>query len=285
MSEKILIIGSTGSVGFEVATKLLHLKLPIKIAVRNPERAKTINLIDAEFVYFEYNKPETFKSAFEDVTKLLVVSPPSYIGIQDNVVNVINSAIENGVKLIVNVSAISAESELDKPIKKIEDHIINSGVDYVILRPNCYMQNFKDLFRDFISQENIITVPANDAKTSFVDIRDVADVSVKALTNDSLKNKVYKLTGKQLLNMHVVAHMFSEGLNREINYQNISKEQFEKILKSAGWPLSTITGTVQLCSHVKNGGTAVVSDDIKKILGRDPIKFEQFIRDYAEIWT
>jgi uncharacterized protein YbjT (DUF2867 family) len=285
MAEKILIVGATGSVGYEVAAKLLHLNQPIKIAVRNPEKARTVNLIDAEFVYFEYNKPETFVAAFEDVTKLFVVSPPSYLGIHEYVINMINSAIKKGVKLIVNVSAISAESNLDKPIKMIEEHIIKSGIDYVILRPNCYMQNFKDLFRDFIKEENVISVPASEAKTSFVDIRDVAEVSAKVLLEESFKNKIYKLTGKQLLNMYVVAHMFSEGLNREINYNSISEEQFEKILKSSGWPLSTITGTVQLCSHVKTGGTAVISEDVQKILGKEPIKFEQFIRDYAEIWA
>lgn len=284
MKEKILIVGATGSVGLEVATKLLRLKIPIKIAVRNPEKAKSINLIDAEFVYFEYHKPETFVNSFKDVKKMLVVSPPSYLGIHENVINMINSAIESGIDLIVNVSALSAESELDKPIKLIEDHIIKSGVKYAILRPNCYMQNFKDLFRDFISQENTISAPVNDAKTSFVDVRDIADFAVKVLTDEKLTNKTYVLTGKQLLNMHVVAYMFSEALNKEITYKNISNEEFEKTLEKAGWPLGTIKGTIQLCCHVKNHETDLISKDIEKVLGREPIKFEQFIRDYAEIW-
>ena len=285
MSDKILIIGATGSVGFEVATRLSQLNQRVKIAVRNPEKAKSIKFKDTDFVHFEYNNPKTFDSAFENVDKVLLVSPPSYLGIQDIVKDAINSAIDKNINLIVNISAISIESDLDKPMKEIEDHIRKSGIDFVFIRPNCYMQNFQDLFRDLIVEENQISVPAEDSKTSFVDIRDVADVAVKALTDKSLVNKTFKLTGKQLLNMHVVAHLFSEGLNKEIYYNKISDERFEKLLRSAGWPAGTIKGTMQLCSHVKSGETAIVSNDIERILNREPIKFEQFIFDYKDKWS
>lgn len=285
MLGKTLIIGATGSVGFEVAKRLNKLNKSVKIAVRNPERAKSTELEKVEFIHFEYMKPETFEKAFKGIKNLLLVSPPSYLKIQDSVISAIDSAIKNGVELIVNISAISIESNLDKPMKMIEDHIKKSKVKSVFLRPNCYMQNFKDLFRNLIIEENEISVPANNAKICFVDIRDVADVAVKALTDDKLINHTYKLTGKQSLNLHVVAHLFSEGLQRDIEYNSISEDLFKKRLIAAGWPSSTIEGTMQLCSHVKSGETAESTDDIQNILGREPIKFEQFIKDYADNWS
>ena len=285
MSDKILIIGATGSVGFEVAKRLVNLNEPVKIAVRNPDRAKSIKLKKVEFVQFDYHDTSTFANALENVKKVLLVSPPSYLKIQDSVISAIDAAINAGVKLIVNISAISIESKLDKPMKEIEDHIKNSKVDSVFLRPNCYMQNFNDLFRNLIIEENQISVPANNAKICFVDVRDVSDVAVKALTDSKLKNNTYKLTGKRSLNMHVVAHLFSEELHREIEYNSISEQLFEKSLKTAGWPAGTIEGTLQLCSHVKSGETAQTTDDIEKILGREPIKFEKFIRDYSDNWV
>jgi len=285
MAKQILIIGATGSVGFEVATRLNKLNQTVKIAARNPERAKSIDLKNAELIHFDYSNPTTFDNAFRNVDKILLVSPPSYLRIQDKVIAAIDSAKRKDVKLIVNISAISIESKLDRPMKEIEDHIKKSDVDSVFLRPNCYMQNFKDLFRDFIIEENQIAVPADNAKVCFVDVRDVAEVAVKALTEDELRNNTYKLTGKQSLNMHVIAHMFSEGLNREIDYISISSEDFERTLRTAGWPASTIEGTMQLCSHVKERETAVHTEDIQKLLGREPIGFEQFINDYADSWS
>lgn len=285
MSDSILIIGATGSIGLEIATRLSNLNLSVKIAARNPEKAKSRKLTTTELVHFDYNMPETFENAFEDVEKMLLVSPPSYLKMHEVVINAINKAISKGVKLIVNISAISIDSNLDKPMKLIEDHIKRSEVDYVFLRPNCYMQNFRDLFRDLIIEDGMISLPAENSKTSFVDIRDVADVAVKALTVDNMKNSLFKLTGKQLLNMHVVAHLFSEGLNKEINYNSISEELFEKTLRIAGWSESTIEGTMQLCNHVKNGDTDLVSDDVEKILNRESIRFEKFIKDYSDIWA
>lgn len=285
MSDSILIIGATGSIGLEIATRLSNLNLSVKIAARNPEKAKSRKLTTTELVHFDYNMPETFENAFEDVEKMLLVSPPSYLKMHEVVINAINKAISKGVKLIVNISAISIDSNLDKPMKLIEDHIKRSEVDYVFLRPNCYMQNFRDLFRDLIIEDGMISLPAENSKTSFVDIRDVADVAVKALTVDNMKNSLFKLTGKQLLNMHVVAHLFSEGLNKEINYNSISEELFEKTLRIAGWSESTIEGTMQLCNHVKNGETDLVSDDVEKILNRESIRFEKFIKDYSDIWA
>ena len=284
MSDSILIIGATGSVGYEVAKRLNELDQRTKIAVRDPERAKNTNLENVDFAYFDYLKPETFDATFSGIKKVLIVSPPSYLNLHGNVKKAIDIAISQSTELIVNVSALSIESDLDRPMKEIEEHIKKSGVDYVFLRPNCYMQNFKDLFRDLIIEENQISVPAENEKTCFVDVRDVADVAVKALTDDNLRNNIYKLTGSQSLNMHVVAHLFSELLNKDVEYINITNEKFEKALRHAGWPESTIKGTMQLCSHVKNGEAALKSDDIKKILGREPIKFDKFISDYADNW-
>jgi uncharacterized protein YbjT (DUF2867 family) len=282
--EKNLIIGATGSVGFEVSKRLSELQEPVKIAVRDPEKAKSINLENVELIHFEYQNPETFNSTFENVNKIFLVSPPSYLNLQDDVIKTINFAIDKGIKYIVNLSAISVESDTDKPMKKIEEHIVKSGIDYVLLRPNFYMQNFNDLFRDFIIHEDKIIAPAGDSKTGFVDIRDVADVSVKVLLDNQFQNNTYKLTGQKLLNMHVVAYIFSECLNKEIEYNNVSEELFKKTLYSAGWPAGTIEGTLQLCQHVKKGETNIVTDDMKNILGKEPISFEKFVKDYSKIW-
>ena len=79
MSDSILIIGATGSVGFEVVKRLNELDQRTKVAVRNPERAKSTNLENVEFTYFDYLKPETFDASFAGIKKVLLVSPPSYL--------------------------------------------------------------------------------------------------------------------------------------------------------------------------------------------------------------
>ena len=285
MSDSILIIGATGSVGYEVAKRLDEIDFNVKVAARNPDKAKNSGLKNIDFIHFDYLDHGTFEPAFRGINKVVLVSPPSYLKIQDHAISTYDEAVKSGVKLIVNISAISIESNLDKPMKDIEDHIRSCAADGVYLRPNCYMQNFKDLFRDLIIEENQIIAPTHNAKSSFIDVRDVAEVAVKALTDENMKNQTFKLTGNQILNMHVVAHLFSEVLKKDIEFVDVTETLFEKRLKSAGWPEGTIVGTLQLCSHVKNGTTAQMTEDLKKILGREPIKFEQFINDYSDNWS
>lgn len=284
MSQKILVIGATGSIGLEVAKRLLEKKIPVKIAVRNPAKAETLKLDDTEVVHFEYGKPETFSNAFNSVSKILLVSPPSFLNLEKEVINAINVAKEKGIELIVNISAMGVENDGEDPMRKIEKHIESSGMSYVILRPNCYMQNFTNLFRDFIKNHNEISAPAEDSKSSFVDLRDVADVAVKVLLDDSFKNKIYTLTGPQALNLHVIAFLFSEELKRDINYSKITEDFFKKTLLSSGWPQITIEGTLELCNYIKGNSNSKITEDIKKILNREPINFKQFIKDNIEVW-
>lgn len=284
MAKKILIIGATGSIGLEVAKRLIEKDQSVRIAVRNPDKAKSLKLNGAEVIHFEYQKPETFFNTFESVEKILLVSPPSFLKLHKDVINAINVAKDNGVKLIVNVSAMGIENDENDPMRIIENHIQKSGLKYVLLRPNCYMQNFTNLFRDYIKNDNEISAPAEDAKSSFVDLRDVADAAVKVLLDDYFHNKIFTLTGNKALNLHVIAYLFSQELDREISYSKISEEFFKKTLISAGWPSITIEGALELCNYIKGNSNDRVTDDIKKILDREPISFEQFIKENIEIW-
>ncbi len=284
MTEKILIIGASGSIGLEIAKRLISKEKQVRIAVRNPVKAKKLKLKGAEFVHFSYSEKETFKPAFENVKKIVLVSPPSFFNIHEQVIEAIDEAKQEKVKLVVNISAMGIEKEKSNPMNIIEKHIVKSGLDYVFLRPNCYMQNFNDLFKNFIKDENQIAAPAGDEKTSFVDLRDVADFAVEALLNGRLKNKSYTLTGRQALNLHVVSYLFSENLKREINYNKISEAEFNKTLVNAGWPKVTIEGTLQLCNYIKGNTNSVITTDLKKVLKREPIKFEQFIKENIKNW-
>lgn len=52
-----------------------------------------------------------------------------------------------------------------------------------ILRPNLFMQNFARDDADTIKAGSLFK-PGGQAKISFVDVRDIADVAVKILTED-----------------------------------------------------------------------------------------------------
>jgi uncharacterized protein YbjT (DUF2867 family) len=82
-----------------------------------------------------------------------------------------------------------------------EQIIEESRISFTFLRPNEFMQNFVNSHSHSIKNNNAFYLPAQDAKVSIVDVRDIAAIAVKILTydntNDIHNNKAYLITGPE----------------------------------------------------------------------------------------
>ena len=142
-----------------------------------------------EIVDLDYMQPETITNALIDINRLFLqtLPVPDAINICSNI---IREAKKNGVKYIVKLSAMGADSKPRSTILRLhgeEEKIIKeSGISYTFLRPSAFMQNFVTLFGNTIRTQNAYYVPAGDAKMSFVDTRDIAAISSNILTNNDL---------------------------------------------------------------------------------------------------
>ena len=63
------------------------------------------------------------------------------------------------------------------------------------------MQNFSE--GEFLNMvlDGAITLPANDVEEPFIDINDIADVAVAALTEEGHDYEVYEVTGPRLMTL------------------------------------------------------------------------------------
>jgi len=284
MSDRILVTGVTGNVGKEVINQLIGKGLPVKAAARDLAKAESAGFKDAEIVLFDYDKPETFEPALAGVGRMFVVPPPVNPRQHELIIPMIDTAAKTGVRHIVNLSAMGAENNEELPLRIAERHIEKSGIAYTLLRPNWFMQNCNGFMLEGIRGQGGIYVPAGDAKTSFIDIRDIAAEAVAALTTENHLNKAYTLTGGKALDHHEMAKILSDVTGKNIQYFPMSDEDMRDALKSAGWPDESIEMSIELYRFVKQGGTEDVSPDVANILGREPITFEQYALDYAESW-
>lgn len=78
----------------------------------------------------------------------------------------------------------------------VEKQIPKSGIPYTFLRPNLFMQGLLN-FRSTISSEGAFYAPAGDAKVSIVDVRDIASIAARALTEWRHAGKTYDITGPE----------------------------------------------------------------------------------------
>lgn len=125
-------------------------------------------------------------------------------------------------------------------------------------------------------------VPAGSGATSFVDARDIAAVGVAALTEDGHENRAYDITGPAALRYDEVARIFSDVLSRRITYADPSILAFVRRMRARGHPLPFIVVMIGIYTTARLGLSARVTDDVERVLGREPRTVHQFVADYAD---
>src|ERR1700716_2085688 len=100
-----------------------------------------------------------------------------------------------------------------------------------------FLESFFQLAAPGIRDRDRIELPFGRGKTSPVAAADVAQVVAAVLADPAPHvGRIYELTGPQSQDMDGVAHEFSDALNREITYSDISPEKWEEGLKMSRLP-------------------------------------------------
>lgn len=284
MISNILITGSTGNLGSEVVKKISGKEFHVKATVRDlgkyhaPEGVET--------VLFDYDKPETFNDALSNVDGILLVAP-SLDPFADGKLNpFIDKAVDTGVNHIILNTAFGIDMAPEAALYKVEQHLIKSGCDYNIIRPNFFMENFsKGFISPMIIHSNAIYLAAGDSKTSFISVVDIAASVVEIFTNpDAYKNKAFNLTGPKALDHNEVVSILNEKLGKNIQYIAISSEDMKKGAIENGMPEPSSNMLCALYDAVSAGYMAAVTSDVKNITGKDPINFQEFVEINKDCW-
>jgi uncharacterized protein YbjT (DUF2867 family) len=289
MNETILVTGATGTVGSEVVKQLSRdaLNYNIKAGVHSIENADRVAQYDrVKAVQIDYDKQEGLESAFKDVDKLFLLTRPSSKSAEHES-TLVNEAKKSRIKHIVKQSIMRADLGADVEAMRLhrqaEKLIEDSGIPYTFLRPNEFMQGFINFQGTTIKSNNAFYIPAEDAKVSFVDARDIAAVAVKALVDgDKHYNKTYMITGPEALSYHQTAEILSNATGKKIDYVSISEEETREALKEMGmddWLINTI---LDLYTLYRKGYASEVSSAVEEVTGRKATTFVEFAKDYAD---
>lgn len=284
MSDPILVTGATGNVGAEVIAGLRQRNAAVIAAVRNVERARRTLGPDLSYRAFDFARPETFDAAFAGVRRVFLVRPPDVSDVEQYVAPAIAAARRAGVEQVVFLSLLGAERNPVVPHYGIEQALLASGMGWTFLRASFFMQNLNTTHRDDIRDGDDIFVPAGRGKTSFIDVRDIAAVGARALTEDGHVNQAYPLTGAEALSYGEVAQIFSEVLGRPIRYRSPSILTFALRMRARRLPWSFILVMTGIYTTARLGLAATVTPDTARLLGRPPITMRQYITDYQASW-
>jgi uncharacterized protein YbjT (DUF2867 family) len=284
MPEGVLVIGATGRVGVELVNLLASNGESVRAATRTPSSASA--RLSVPCVEFDFDKPETFGPALDGVGRVFLIARPGDNHADEVGMPFVDTAKREGVGLIVNVTAMGVEQDDTFALRRLERHLEMSGVPYVHLRPNWFMQNFTSggPMVSGIRASGEIRLPASDAKLSFIDARDIAAVGLAALTEPRHLGKAYTLTGGEALDHYEVARMLSRAAGRAITYVPLSENVACAALRQAGAPDDLINRWAEFYRIVRRGLCTPVTNDVQIALGRPPLAFEQYARQHAAAW-
>src|SRR6266853_5080212 len=194
----ILITGASGSVGKAVLQEASRKMSKFRAMFRSKQEAAKAPA-GCEPVVADYSDKQSLRNALDGVTSIYVVcSPiPQLVELEGNVLDVCK---ESGVEHVVLSSALGA-GDYPKSFpswhRKVEDRLKSAKMAYCILRPNSFMQNVLTYYAPSIRAEGTFYGAMGNARVSFLDVRDIAVVSAKALRGGEHDAQTYELNGPE----------------------------------------------------------------------------------------
>jgi NAD(P)H dehydrogenase (quinone) len=287
--------GGVGDVGHRVVMDLSAKRIPVRAQVHHDDdRAAALRAMDGvEVVVGDLTRGPDVVAALDGCRRLyfgMSVSP-LYL---EATATVAAAALDNGsVELLVNISQMtvsqmkltSTTESRQQRLQWLGEQVLNwSGLPVTHIRPTVFMENplFGMLAADSIRRDGTIRLPFDDARTSPVAARDVADVVTRLLTDDPGRHvgHVYELTGAASRDMNAIAAEFSADLKRPVAYVDVPFDQW----------LNHDLKPLHLGQHVQDHIATMArlhkqnrydrkTSDVADLLGRQPSGFDTLIEE------
>jgi uncharacterized protein YbjT (DUF2867 family) len=127
---------------------------------------------------------------------------------------------------------------------------------------------------------------ADEVREPFLDVRDIADVVVTALTGgDRYVGQTLTLSGARLLTFGEAVAEIAEATGRPLTYRAVSTRDYGEALVGFGLPPEEAAAMTDIFDTLLDGRNAHVSDGVREVLGRAPRDFTDFVREEAAAGT
>jgi uncharacterized protein YbjT (DUF2867 family) len=270
----ILVIGGRSKAGSALLELLSARGEQVRALVRERERTDALPG-GAEAVVGDLASPESLQRAMSGVENVFLLSSAHRDAVQWHR-NAIDAARDAGVRLLVRSSILGADR--DSPAEFVSAHtesdryLEQSGLDYVILRPNMFSQNIPESTVPSIGDDGILYANAGEARISMVDTRDIAAVADIVLTQDGHAGATYDITGPEALSYQDVAAKLSSALGRQITYVDVPDDAVRSGLLGFGvdpWFADALVGLFEEYRRSgPDGYASVVTDTVERVTGR-----------------
>lgn len=256
----ILVVGSTGKTGSRVTAKLEAKGVTVRHGARHSA------------IPFDWEDQATWAPVLTGVSKAYVTYFPdlAFPGAVEKLDAFTKVAAKTGLQHLV---LLSGRGEHFAGVG--EDIVRNSDIPFTIVRAAWFAQNFSEGYLRDPILDGLLPMPGGDIAEPIVDIDDIADVVVAALTEEGHLGARYEVTGPRLMTFAEMAKVLSDTLGRPIQHVPITFEDFHNQVAAAG---DTFVANVftKIARETLDGRNAHVADGVERALGRKPRDFAAF---------
>jgi uncharacterized protein YbjT (DUF2867 family) len=271
--ENTLVLGATGKTGRRIVRRLRAAGHSVRTASRT-----------GSDVAVDLGDPATWPAALDGATAVYLLEPVlDPVPDRDaRIPKFVADAVSAGVQRLVLLSAYGVgEATDDHPLKSAERAVRESGIDWTILRPGWFAQNFSESYWKPWVLSGTLAVPTGDGRAPFVDAEDIAEVAAAALTDDRHNGRTYQLTGPRAISFAEAAELIGKASGREVRHVDVTPEAFAERLASNGVHPDAARMLAGLLADIRDDRQATVSDGVERALGRPARPFEDYVAEAA----
>ena len=272
----IVVTGATGQLGRGVVEALLA-RLPtgdIAVSVREPAKAADIAGRGVQVRKGDFADPESLKTAFAGVEKVLLISADK---LGEEALNLHRNAIaaarDAGVHRLLYTSHMGARHGSSfvpaNQHARTEDDLAASGLAFAALRHGFYAESCLQIIGDGLKAGEL-RVP-EDGPVSWTARADLAEADAIILAGDGVPDGITPpLTAANAVTMADIAATASDLSGREIRHVTVTDDAWRDARVSAGMPpfyADMLLGTFRAA---RRGDFGAVDPTLGELLGRPP---------------
>lgn len=258
----ILIIGGAGKTGARVDALLKARGIVTRPVSRSTQ------------IPFDWSRPEGWAAALAGVSKAYVTYQPDLAveGSTEAITELSRLALENGLEQVVLLSGRG-----EPGAQRAEAALQASGVPWTNVRASWFDQNFSEgyLLDSVLAGE--IALPAGPVPEPFIDVDDIAEVVVAALTDKRYLNKLYEVTGPRALTFAQAVDEIAKATGRPIRFVQSTPEEFAAAMRPYV-PEDVVQLLLELFTVVLDGRNVQVTHGVEEALGRPARDFYDYVR-------
>lgn len=268
---RTLVIGAAGHAAGSVIPALAERGAWVRGMVRREQQQEAVRSRGArETIVGDLRRPDDVEAALSGMDAVFYIAPAFIPDEADIGLRVVESAHRAGVRRIVFSSVIHPGLSLINHRAKapVEDAIYRSGMDYVVLQPSLFFQNFDGAWRETLRSGKLAEPWSANTRFSRVDYRDVAEAAAIGLTENGLVGGTFELAAPGHFDRHDVARLISEVTGHDVAAVRSDPERMD------------VTAPLRaMFEHYDHAGLLSNPLALRAILGREPRSLRRYFTE------